>query len=90
MSTKEKVRCTYTACNLLFDSNDEMQSHKASADKHHYCMKCDMDFMNQALLHLHKVMSEHHFACLECELELRSEAGLRYHVKMVCSLISST
>jgi hypothetical protein len=62
-----------------------MQSHKASADKHHYCLKHDLDFPNLALLHLHKILSDEHFACAECELELRSQAGLNYHVKMVRS-----
>lgn len=87
MSTNEKVRCTYSACGHFFRSTKEMQSHKAYADHHYYCTKCDMDFGNHALLHLHKVMSEHHFACLECDMELRSQAGLRHHVKIVCFLL---
>ncbi|CAG8052252.1 unnamed protein product [Penicillium salamii] len=85
MSTNEKVRCTYSACGHFFRSTKEMQSHKAYADHHYYCTKCDMDFGNHALLHLHKVMSEHHFACLECDMELRSQAGLRHHVKITHS-----
>ncbi|CAG8294538.1 unnamed protein product [Penicillium salamii] len=85
MSTNEKVCCTYSACGHFFKSTEEMQSHKANADKHYYCTKCDMDFENHALLHLHKVMSEHHFACLECDMELRSQAGLRHHVKITHS-----
>lgn len=84
MSTNEKIRCTYQPCGQYFESIDAMRSHKSSADNHHYCGKCDMDFMNHALLHLHKIMSQRHFACLECELELRSPGGLRHHVKMVC------
>ncbi|KAJ5328489.1 hypothetical protein N7452_008879 [Penicillium brevicompactum] len=82
MSTNEKIRCTYQPCGQYFESIDAMRSHKSSADNHHYCAKCDMDFMNHALLHLHKIMSQRHFACLECELELRSPGGLRHHVKM--------
>jgi len=83
MPNEEKVRCTYSSCGLFFNSSDEMQSHKASADQHHYCSKHDMDFPSAVLLHLHKIMSQEHFACPECELELRSDSGLQYHMKMV-------
>ncbi|CAG7930238.1 unnamed protein product [Penicillium olsonii] len=85
MSTNNRVGCTYSTCGRFFKSTEEMQSHKANADKHYYCTKCDMDFVNHALLHLHKVMSEHHFACLECDMELRSNAGLQHHVKLTHS-----
>jgi hypothetical protein len=85
MSSEIKVPCTFESCGLFFNSSDEMQSHKASADKHYYCLKHDKDFPNAALLHLHKVTSEEHFACAECELECRSQAGLNHHVKIVCS-----
>ncbi|KGO72617.1 hypothetical protein PEX1_058390 [Penicillium expansum] len=58
-----------------------MQHHKANADRHSYCMKCDLDFQSQQTLHLHKIMSDRHFACPECCLELRSEAGLEVHMR---------
>ncbi|KXG47890.1 Zinc finger, C2H2 [Penicillium griseofulvum] len=58
-----------------------MQHHKSNADRHSYCMKCDLDFPSQQTLHLHKIMSDRHFACPECCLELRSEPGLEVHMR---------
>lgn len=60
-----------------------MRHHKVT--RHDYCLKCDLDFRDDAALLVHKVGSEKHIACPLCSEDFKSTDGRDRHVRQVSS-----
>ncbi|KAF3039260.1 hypothetical protein E8E11_005904 [Didymella keratinophila] len=79
-----RVKCTYKDCDLHFDSERAMKSHKKHDDDHDYCHKCDEDFDSFDDLAHHKIFrpDTHNKACRVCGQEFKSDSGLKRHIEL--------
>jgi hypothetical protein len=80
-----RIKCTYQNCDLHFDNERAMKSHKKHDDDHDYCHKCDEDFDSFDDLAHHKIFrpDTHNKACRVCGQEFKSDSGLRRHIELV-------
>jgi hypothetical protein len=80
-----RIKCTYKDCDLHFDSERAMKSHKRHDDDHDYCHKCDEDFDCFDDLAHHKIFrpDTHNKACRVCGQEFKSDSGLKRHIELV-------
>ncbi|KAJ4404665.1 hypothetical protein N0V91_005815 [Didymella pomorum] len=79
-----RIKCTYKDCDLHFDSERAMKSHKRHDDDHDYCHKCDEDFDCFDDLAHHKIFrpDTHNKACRVCGQEFKSNSGLKRHIEL--------
>ncbi|KAF2686662.1 hypothetical protein K458DRAFT_429632 [Lentithecium fluviatile CBS 122367] len=80
----KKIKCTYEDCDLSFDTEKQMRSHKKYSSKHDYCAVCNMDFESCDDLAMHKVFrpDNHNLACRICGDEFKSKSGLNRHIEL--------
>ena len=93
------VKCTYRFCDKVFDTEQEMKSHKHHDPSHHYCRKCDYDAVEWDDLLDHKVAAmapfvigelrheKHkkmkHLCCEFCGEDFKSMGGRMEHRRQV-------
>ncbi|EMD60479.1 hypothetical protein GGP41_000795 [Bipolaris sorokiniana] len=79
-----RFKCTYKDCNMSFDTEKQMRSHKKQSDEHEYCHKCDEDFESFEDYAMHKITRpvEHGRACRVCGDEFKSISGLKRHIEL--------
>lgn len=89
-----RVKCTYTECDMSFDSAKSMKRHKKESDEHEYCHLCDVDCASydQYIVHKTQRPDMHGRVCRLCGDDFRTESGLTRHMvhthkasqKLVC------
>ncbi|KAF9892479.1 hypothetical protein FE257_001588 [Aspergillus nanangensis] len=76
-----KCRCTYSTCKLVFNSVNEMISHKKADPDHFYCARCKEDLDDDEHLLIHKIKSDNHIVCPMCGIGFGSEGGRDAHIR---------